>query len=143
MAERKYRTLLTEIQKVIGKSTTTSTQLNTAGRLLLGVKFKGAWPSDAVPRLKNGDMAIANLDGSEGPGSHWVGLAKEAGKLMVYDSFGRKAHRIIPALHRRGRIILDTEQDAEQGKAQKNCGQRCLAALAVFQVFGAKGFMEL
>ncbi len=141
--EQKYKELLKEIQKVMGRSTTSTNQLNASGRVLLGAKFKGAWPSDRVPRLRNGDLAIANLDGSGGPGSHWVGLAKHAGKTIVYDSFGRKSRRIIPGLHKGGRSLVDTDLDAEQGKVQKNCGQRCLAALAVFQIYGKEGFMKL
>lgn len=141
--EKKYRSLLREIQKVMGSTTTSTHVLNSSGKILLGVKFKGAWPSDAVPRLRNGDMAISNLDGSDGPGSHWVALAKTAGKTMVYDSFGRKARRIIPTLNKGGHSTVDTDLDVEQGKAQKNCGQRCLAALGVFQIYGAKGFMKL
>ncbi len=141
--EKKYGNLLREIQKAMGRSTTSTHELNTSGKILLGVKFKGAWPSDRVPRLKNGDMAISNLDGSDSPGSHWVALAKDGGKTMVYDSYGRKSRRIIPSLHKGGRSAVDTDLDAEQNAVQKNCGQRCLAALAVYQIYGKEGFMKI
>ncbi len=143
MAESKYRALLNEIQKIMGKNSTTTSDLNLAGKLLLGAKYKGAWPSDKIPKMRNGDMAIVNLDSRRGAGTHWVGVAKEGGKTIVYDSFGRKSSKIIPSIHKRGGKIFDTERDKEQGVKQKNCGQRCLAALAVFDLYGSGGLLKL
>ncbi len=142
--------ILRSIQKAMGSKTTTTAQLNSAGRSLLGGGYKGAWPADLIPKLKNKEVAIANLDDSKGPGTHWIALAKDKGKIIVYDSFGRKSSKIMPNLHRAkrgkrkgGKMVIDTELDGEQGKRQSNCGQRCLAALLVYQIYGSSGLLKL
>ncbi len=142
-AEKEYNVWLKEIQKVMGRTTTSTNELNLAGSALLGRQYRGAWPSDQIPKLKSGQVAIANLDNSQQPGSHWVALAQSGGQLIVYDSFGRKSKKILPAVYKGGKLAIDTELDIEQGKPQKNCGQRCLAALAVFKMYGGESFMKL
>ncbi len=142
-AEKEYDFWLKEIQKVMGQTTTSTNQLNLAGNTLLGRQYRGAWPSDKIPKLKSGQFAIANLDSSQQAGTHWVALAQSGGQLMVYDSFGRKSKKILPAAYRGGKLVVDTELDVEQGKPQKNCGQRCLAALAIFKMYGGQAFMKL
>lgn len=139
MAEGTYKEILKEIQDAMGKKTTTTAQLNEAGRVLFGRKYRGAWPADRIPKLRHGQVAIANLDDSKGPGTHWVALAQNKKKTIIYDSFGRKGGKILPTIAEG----VDTESDAEQSAAQNNCGQRCLAALAVFEMYGARGMLKL
>lgn len=135
--------ILSAIQGVMGRETTTTKELNEAGSTLLGRGYRGAWPSDRIPSLKHGQMIIANLDSSKGAGTHWVAVAQDRKKTIVYDSFGRKSSKILPSVHRGGKMVIDTDDDAEQGRAQNNCGQRCLAALAVYRTYGANGLLRL
>ncbi len=143
MAEKKYKMILKAIQEVMGSDTTTSKDLNEAGKTLLGGSYRGAFPSDKIPVLRHGQVAIANLDDSTGPGTHWIGIAQDKHKTIVYDSFGRKSSKIIPSVHRGGKMVIDTDDDAEQRVEQNNCGQRCLAALAVFEMKGSNGLLRL
>ena len=46
-----YNVILERVEKMIGKKSTLSTELENAGRKLLGVKFKGVYPSDKIPKL--------------------------------------------------------------------------------------------
>jgi hypothetical protein len=133
-----YNLALKDIVKMVGKNSTTySDELEKVGKKLLGNRFVGVYAADEVPKMKNGDMAIANLDKRNMPGSHWISIAKQDGKLHVYDSFGRKSAKIIPDIMGKG-AVLDADYDAEQDVKEDNCGQRSLAWLFVFQQFGKK-----
>jgi len=77
-------------------------------------------------------MCIANLDSSNESGSHWVGIVKNSGKKLIYDSFGRKTKNILPNMT----STVDTEYDLEQGLLESNCGARSLAALCVYNWWG-------
>jgi hypothetical protein len=140
-AHKQYSIILKQVKGLMGHSNTTfDKELNGAGRKLLGVKFKGVFPSDKIPKLNDlAPYAILNLDKSTEPGSHWIALIKHGDDAIVYDSFGRDSKQIIPGLHFSGNgIILNTDDDAEQGVLQEDCGQRSLALLVFYDKFGAK-----
>ena len=136
-----YQTNLTKyVYPLVGDKTTYLTQLEGAGKKLLGVKFKGVYPSDKVPKINDlSPYCILNLDKSDESGSHWIALAKipEENSCMVYDSFGRHYKRIIPILSQSGNgKIKNTELDAEQKIQQTDCGARCISWLMVFDKMG-------
>jgi hypothetical protein len=138
-AEQYYHKVLKYVENnKTGKKTTYSDKLETVGRELFGVKFKGVFASDAIPRLSSlAPYCILNLDKSGEQGSHWVALAKCEGGAMFYDSFGRDDTVIIKNLRfsGNGRIVSDTK-DSEQKTTEFNCGARCIAWLLVFNDLG-------
>jgi hypothetical protein len=139
-AECMYKSILKKIvEPLIGDKSTYQNELETACIRLLGINFKGVYPSDQIPVL-NGlkRYAIINLDRSTEPGSHWVSIAFKDDKILVYDSFGRSTSKILPALYQssNGSDIFDTDPDAEQTSNEMNCGARCLAWLLLFEHYG-------
>ena len=137
-ADKLYKEKLSQIEKLTGDKTTYLKQLNGVGNKLLGVKFKGVFPSDKIPKLNDlSPYCILNLDSSKESGSHWVALAKNGNQSILYDSFGREHPTIIPQLRYSGNgKILDTDNDAEQKIRETNCGARCLAWLSIFDKHG-------
>jgi len=139
-AEQLYNQILTkQIYPLIGDKSTYMDDLDRVGRKLLGIKFKGVFPSDKIPKLNDlKPYCILNLDKSTESGSHWIALAKIHGKnsSIVYDSFGRSNKKIIPALKNSGNgTIQDTDRDAEQEIVETDCGARCLAWLVLLDKY--------
>jgi hypothetical protein len=135
-----YNKILTDIESIVGNTTTYATDLEKHGHKLLGVHFKGVFPSDKIPKLNDlKKYAIVNVDKSTEAGSHWMALAKEGDHTYLYDSFGRYNTKIIPNLKfsHNGRII-DTDHDAEQNVKDTNCGARSLAWLVFYNTWGSK-----
>ena len=149
-AEQIYNTYLNKaVYPLTGKKTTYLSQILGAGHKLLGVKFKGVYPSDKIPKLNDlAPYAILNLDKSSESGSHWIAIAKlpqsfnrSSGKTtnesIIYDSFGRDYKRIIPDIEYSGNgTIKNTDRDSEQKILQTDCGARCLAWLLVVENYG-------
>lgn len=145
LAHKAYDDILKkEIYPLTGKKATYLTDLNSIGKKILGVKFKGVFPSDKIPKLHDlTPYAILNLDSSSESGSHWVSLARISDdKSILYDSFGRSIKSIIPHLQYsgNGRIYSDTD-DAEQQVHQTDCGARSLAFLVFLDRYGGKNAM--
>ena len=107
------------------------------GRLLFGRKYHGTYSSDNPPALSAKEpYTIINTKPLHTGGEHWVALARvpeTTGKLMHYGSFGRPHTELFP-----GKFpgAIDKELDAEQNNEATNCGQRCLAWLILFEVYG-------
>ena len=141
LADILYKKKLADIEKYhVGDKTTYLDELEGAGKKMLGVKFKGVYPSDKIPKLNDlSPYCILNLDSSKESGSHWIALAKndKLNHTMVYDSFGRHNNKIIPNLRYSGNgRVIDTERDAEQKILETNCGARCLAWLCIYDKWG-------
>lgn len=134
-----YNKVLKEvIYPLTGKKTTYLTELNGIGRKILGVKFKGVFPADKIPKLNDlSPYAILNLDTSKEPGSHWIAIAKIGNDTYVYDSFGRSNIKIIKnlAFSGNGRII-DADRDTEQDLLETDCGARSIAWLVFLDKWG-------
>jgi hypothetical protein len=115
--------------------TTYLNELTKIGKAHFGSKYRGTFPSDRIPQLKSNQCCIINLDTSNEPGSHWIAVARGKGlQCYAYDSFGRKASKLIPALSG----VIDSQQDAEQALIEVNCGARCIAWLYVLYAKGVK-----
>ena len=138
-----YNKMLKDVEKVTGDRTTYLQQLNKVGKEMLGVKYKGTFPSDKIPRLNDlSPYCILNLDKSTEPGSHWVALAKHGNDSILYDSFGRDNKKIIPNLRYSGNgQIFNTDRDVEQKIQEQNCGARCISFLKFLDTYGAKNAM--
>lgn len=140
-AEQLYKdTLKNIIYPLTGNKSTYMNDLDRVGRKLLGVKFKGVFPSDKIPKLNDlKPYCVLNLDKSTQPGSHWVALSKINGKnsCILYDSFGRSNKKIMPNLvNSKNGKILDSDRDAEQKISESDCGARSLAFLVVLDKYG-------
>ena len=137
-----YKEYLKNIVPMLGNNTTYLKDLEKTGRKLFGVKFKGVFPCDKIPRLNDlAPYCIANLDNSRQGGSHWIAIAKIHGKdeSLVYDSFGRSYKDIIPILGYNGNgRIINTDRDVEQKILENNCGARSMAWLCVYDKQGYK-----
>lgn len=136
-----YNKILKDIVvPIIGNKTTYMSDLQKAGKMMFGVKFKGVYPSDKIPKLNElSSYAILNLDKSYEPGSHWIAIAKKGNRTYVYDSFGRTHTKIIPNLKYSGNgRLINTDRDAEQQIQQTDCGARSLAWLLLFHKWGVK-----
>lgn len=112
-------------EELQNKSTTTDEELNRYCKNAFGKKFKGVYPIDKIPKLKNKECLIFNLDKADQSGSHWMGLYRCNDKNYVYDSFGRSSKKLNVPMK-----TIDTEDDAEQKLKESNCGQRSVSWLA-------------
>jgi hypothetical protein len=137
-AERYYNKQLYKLHKIMGTGETHTHQLNNIGKRLFKHKYIGTFPADKIPKLKKNQMMIVNNQNSNQGGEHWLGICKtKDDTILIYDSFGRRHFKILPALsNSTNDVIKETENDPEQKKIQKDCGQRCLAFLKVFNDFG-------
>ena len=144
-AEAIYAEILKTVIKNMGSKTTWSTELNTLGKRLFKDKWAGVFASDQIPKMKQGQYAITNLDNSNQKGSHWVGMIKTGNAdLMIYDSFGRKSKKILPEVVSSGNgKVHNTDPDAEQKKHEKTCGQRSIAWILLHHYFGHKASMHI
>lgn len=154
MEDRIYNYVLEHVESVMGNGITDEDQLRRAGKQLIGRNFLGVFPADITPKLtKTKNIAIMNLDPSWMPGSHWITIVKDKGDILVYDSLGRKATKILPILFKGGEnnVInteLDKEQDTKRDKngriiREDNCGQRSLVAAFIYDQFGRDLFLRL
>jgi hypothetical protein len=139
-ANKKYNNILKSVKKKVGSKTTYLDQLNRAGQAIFGIKFRGVFPADKIPKLNNlAPYCILNLDKSTEPGSHWISLAKIGRHSITYDSFGRTHTKIIPQLQYSGNgKVLNTDRDVEQPIMSTDCGARSLAWLKFLDKYGAE-----
>jgi hypothetical protein len=157
-AEQIYDHILHRIvEPLIGNTTTFGSDLDKMAKHFFGVKWLGVFSVDRVPKnIPKGNYAVINLDESDLPGSHWVGVVGDSivkgGKndVLVYDSYGRDPKKIMPKLAKKFNFKSTdlpsdgaSDIDAEQGILETNCGARTLAALILHNQFGKAAFMNL
>jgi len=139
LAMVRYNDILHNIvEPKLGKNTTYSDTLEKVGKEYLGVRFKGVFPSDKIPRLNDlSPYCIVNVDKSTQPGSHWMAVVKDKNDAILYDSFGRKDTLIIPSLQFSGNgRIINTDSDPEQKRTEDNCGARAISFLIFYNKYG-------
>lgn len=134
-AESAYEEFLQCITQDVGSSTVMSDKLDEYATAAFGrSKFTGVFARDEIPKnLKTGQSCIVNNQNSDQKGEHWVAVARcRDGTHLEYDSFGRQDFlRLVKEMKTR-----DTERDVEQNDKEENCGNRCVAFLAVFYCLG-------
>lgn len=131
--EERYRTLVEDTIATLGHADTTSRdELDALGEYYFGNRYAGTYARDEhVPLRNQAPYAIINTDPA--PGEHWLGICRlHGGRLMYYDSFGRKGHQVGFT------DKMMTEEDAEQDVEEQNCGQRCIAWLRLADERGSK-----
>jgi NDP-sugar pyrophosphorylase family protein len=139
--ELMYNKILKDIISLVGDDVTYLSELEKVGKKLFGVKFKGVFPSNHIPKLNDlSPYAILNLDTSKQSGSHWIAIAKHPHKneTLIYDGFARKGRTIIKSLYYsgNGRIIDSDLKDSEQTVSENSCGARAITFLMVLDKFG-------
>jgi hypothetical protein len=113
----------------MGSARTSTHDLDTVGRQLMPDGFyRGAFPATQQPANDGSTHFVIVNTMDRPPGQHWIGLYRENGRQILFDSFGREAGsgdlKLFPGLE-------TTEPDAEQPISRhpqmQYCGQACLA----------------
>lgn len=151
-----YNMLLRSVvEPRLGMGTSIDYELSRNGRELLGKAWMGVYPSDKLPESlgqqdPNPKFLIMNVDPQGKTGSHWLGVASQGNMIYLYDSFGRAVKQVAPTLidfaNRHGMKVHNhtfSIHCPEQGQRETNCGQRALAWLIFFHVFGKKDALLL
>ena len=109
----------------MGSRTTTTRDLEEMGYQLMPGFFRGVYAATQQPEI-DGFCIVNTMD--RPPGQHWLGLYRENGQSVLFDSFGRSAGQG-DLQHFPGYTM--TEPDAEQPVSRdpelQYCGQACLA----------------
>jgi len=136
-AHKKYNKILKKVEAALGTGSTYGNTLNDYLFNIIGSKFAGVYPSDKIPTLsKNKPYVIVNLDDSRGDGTHWVACCYDKKGVLLYDSFGRRSNKILPALKKNNKKIKNSDLDAEQLISEDNCGQRSISWVLLFDKYG-------
>ena len=124
---------------------TSTSELDNAGRQLLGDFSRGAPAAGSEPAPDGTQHVVLINTMDRPPGEHWMCLYREPsdaypqGEQLLYDSFGR-----LPSTQWQPRLegVETTERDAEQPETYENgakteyCGQACLAWACVAHGYG-------
>ena len=143
--QAQYSANLRDAVRRIGHGRTTSShELERVGQGLFKHGWQGVVPRDRIPARKPNTYLICNLDQSgKQKLFHWVcRYVDSEGTVAWHDPLGKggKAQRqpLVRQVNSRW-----TEDDAEQGVTEDNCGQRCLAALMIAKQCGMEAFLAL
>jgi hypothetical protein len=103
------------IIKILGRKSTTDQQLTNLGKKLFGKKYIGTFPQDYNPKSTPvNQYFIINTDTSGKKGTHWVAIVKNKNTYYIYDSFARKAKRLLP-IFTKGKMVINSDlTDQEQ-----------------------------
>ena len=127
-----YEYTLNEVQKDMGTGITSDEQLNDYCRFLQN--FRGTHAFDKIPKLKNMQSCIANLDTSNQSGSHWIAFYRFKNKTYVFDSFDRKISHFKK---------VEIDKPVMQKPKENDCGQRCISFLALIESIGLNDTLKL
>lgn len=116
------------------EETDTFTLQQTALQLLGKDRFKGVYPYNILPVLKNGESAIINTDSHDKAGEHWTAIYRNSKKqFYFFDSYGREWQTVIPNLKHISSIGVNSDisstQTVRQSGIQTYCGQMSLSWL--------------
>lgn len=135
--EKVYNEFLKLFITKLGIKSTYDYQLNKVCKLIFGSLFKGVYPMNKMPMLKDNECCIANT------GLHWVACYMDSDTLVIYDSFGRPWKELFNNNLDKYKKVVNTENDAEQAKAAETCGPRCISWLSVVYSLGINQAMLL
>lgn len=95
--------------------------------------------------MEKGDIAVVNIDNSNGTGIHWVLAIKDGGvnQFLFYDSYGKNVKTYNDYFNEL-KIKQDTK-DKEQnyGSQFRDCGQRTIASAMVYNKLGKGAFLKI
>jgi hypothetical protein len=140
-----YNKILKMVEKIVGKTTTNSIQLDNVGKILFNNEWGGIFSSDTIPlKSKMKKYSITNNKPREHFGEHWISLLKDGKNIIIYDSFGRETKNLLPSYFKKNKnCIVDTDYDKEQNLLETNCGARCIAFLLFCKYFGVENGLKL
>ena len=122
------------IHKDIGKNETDNIQLQKYVDRIGLSNFLGIYAWDTIPKMKNNQSCIVNLDKSTESGSHWISLYKYKNKIYMFDSFDRKI-----SYFRK----VDIDKNMYQKNNQADCGQRSISFLALVEIIDLSDTLKL
>jgi hypothetical protein len=138
--------LLNLFRQKYGRGAQTDASLNAMGKQYIGSKFKGVYPWDIMPILKNGSYAIINTDDHTKGGVHWVGIYSANNNYYLFDSFGRKPtsilHPFVEKQQKLGKGIVNLNKTGDQAAKQQDCGLRCIAMLIIAKKYGINSVFD-
>lgn len=135
-------------EEQVGIGMTGEDTLRRAGREFFRKSFINVLASNEIPqrRYQKGiGYYIINNKPRGNTGEHWLGLIMTSdGSVIVWDSFGRDIKTLMPDLWGRyHKWIVIPDKDKEQKITQEDCGARCLAFLAIYDILGRNMAMLL
>ena len=122
------------IQKDIGTHETDNIQLQKYIDKIGLSNFLGIYAWDTIPKMKNNQSCIVNLDKSNQSGTHWISLYKYKNKIYMYDSFNRKISDFRK---------VDIDSNMFQNSTETDCGQRSIAFLVLVEIIGLYDTLKL
>lgn len=143
--ERKFKSINKKLLKQIGHTEATNNfELDNIGKDLFGSKWLGVYMSNSkIPKTPKQAYFIINVDKIGQRGSHWMGVYRTTNNTYyMFDSFGRRSDRLVPSFTR-GKIIIDSDYDADQHDSTDICGSLCLSWLVVVRDYGIRNALKI
>ena len=132
---------------MIGRSTTYSSELESAGAALLGSAWGGVHAADTLPAGPSQTLmcrVVNTAETDDGTGGvHWLACAEEGGRRYFNDPLGTAGREQRAVLHRRYPDAQWAEDDPEQKRSEKDCGVRSLVALCIAKDCGIQCYVQL
>jgi hypothetical protein len=130
---------------LVGAQTTSSRQLqDAADKIYPPGFFRGVFPATMEPPDDGSTHYMILNTSNAPPGKHWVGLFRNNGEQVLFDSFGRAQGEGDLSLLSQYDV---TEEDAEQPISThpdlQYCGAACLAFGLVALKFGMRGARKI
>lgn len=91
--------------------------------------FRGVFMRNSLPeKIRKNEKGIINLDGMDGPGTHWVAYKKNGSRVIYFDSFGNLPPTLetISYFNSSGPCVIQYNYNIYQKFSTVNCGQLCL-----------------
>ena len=129
-----FKFTLNLIHKDIGKNETDNIQLQKYIDKIGLSNFLGIYAWDTIPKMKNNQSCIVNLDKSNQSGSHWISLYKYKNTIYMYDSFDRKISNFRK---------VEIDSNMFQSSTETDCGQRSIAFLVLVEIIGLYDTLKL
>jgi hypothetical protein len=136
-----FNSLKNSIIKQWGKHALSDIEVTEIGKELLGSRYAGTFPQDKVPFTNKKKFMIANVDGSQKSGSHWIAIYQDTKKNMyIYDSFSRTSKKLLKHLYDKAKLkgykVIDVNLHADQFGKSQICGPISLSWLSTVHKFG-------
>lgn len=138
--------IVNELIKLYGDKSLKTSDLNKLGHLLFKNKYLGTFPVDKTPIHMNG-YCVVNTDTSDKSGEHWIAIAITKKKIYIYDTFGRKTHKVLPDIYKlakkHNKKIIESKNDIDQLINTKYCGYYCIAFLIIADTLGIENALKI
>ena len=139
---------MTKLIKTFGYKPLDNFQIDKYCKKLFGRKYYKCLSVDS-PIPKKDCYFVINTDRMSGSGIHWCSGIKKGKNVYLYDSYGRRANRILKIfvnkLKKKGYKVqnADVSDSDQRGNTSSSCGHRCISSLQIANDFGIKAFLML